>query len=135
MDVASYQSYCYQMKTIQAFSWALFCAFVIAIFILFQLVHQAERFGRWHIWTEPIRGLFLRISLYASYLSTFAELPWFGEMPGYYNAVPHGMAYPPQSPYPYYPGAMPMVQPGSSIIIQPGVNGAPPTVTQVPMTA
>jgi hypothetical protein len=54
---ASLQSYCYKMKTIQAFSWALFCAFVIAIIILFQLVHQAQRFGRWQIWSEPIRGL------------------------------------------------------------------------------
>lgn len=115
----SLQSYCYKMKTIQAFSWALFCAFVIAIIILFQLVHQAQRFGRWQIWSEPIR-----------------ELPWFGEMPGYYNTSYPGMQYP-QSPgaYPYFPGAMPMVQPGSSIIIQPGVNGAPPTVTQVPLSA
>lgn len=114
----SFQAYCYKMKTIQAFSWALFCAFVIAIIILFQLVYQAERFGRWQIWSEPIR-----------------ELGWFGEMPGYYNA-PYSTY--PQSPgggYPYFPGPMPMVQPGSSIIIQPGINGAPPTVTQVPLSA
>lgn len=66
------------------------------------------------------------------------ELPWFGEMPGYYNtnAHGHGMAYP-QSPggmYPYYP-QMPQTQPGHSIIIQPGVNGQPPTITQVPLSA
>jgi len=37
-----------------------------------------------------------------------------------------------------YPGGypqMPMMQPqgGHSIIIQPGINGAPPTITQVPI--
>jgi hypothetical protein len=59
MGLASLPSYCYKMKTIQAFSWALFCAFAIAIIILFQLVQQAQRFGRWQIWSEPIRGLSL----------------------------------------------------------------------------
>jgi hypothetical protein len=112
----SYPSYCYQMKTIQALSWALFGGFAIAIGVLFQLVAQAQRFGRWQIWSEPIR-----------------ELPWFGEMPGYYNTN-YPMPYPP-SPGgmypPYYPP--PMAQPGHSLIIQPGVNGAPPTITQVPI--
>jgi len=122
----SYKSYCYEMKVIQAFSWALFIMFVIAFFILLQLVSQAERFGRYDIWQEPIR-----------------ELPWFGEMPGYYNTNTQGMHYP-QSPgmgpgmgpgHPYYPGGMPMTQPGHSIVIQPGMNGAPPTITQVPLSA
>jgi len=70
------------------------------------------------------------------------ELPWFGEAPGYYNT--HGGAsspYPPtpMSPagyggYPGYPVSG-MPQPGQSIVIQPGINGAPPTVTTIPMTA
>ncbi|KAJ3505949.1 hypothetical protein NLJ89_g7144 [Agrocybe chaxingu] len=119
----SAQSYCYQMKVVQAFSWALFALFVIAFWILMRLVHQAQRYGRYHIWEEPIR-----------------ELPWFGEAPGYYNTA-GGYPYPyPQSPgmgpmpQPYgYP--MPMQVPGQSIVIQPGVNGAPPTITQIPHSA
>ncbi|KAF8165333.1 hypothetical protein B0H34DRAFT_855717 [Crassisporium funariophilum] len=120
------QSYCYQMKVIQAFSWALFALFAIALYILFQLVGRAQQFGRYHIWSEPIR-----------------ELPWFGEMPGYYNTGQGGpgmMQYPPQSAasqgygYPY-PGGMPMTTPGHSIVIQPGMNGAPPTITQMPLSA
>jgi hypothetical protein len=128
------------MKTVQAFSWALFCAFVLAVIVLFQLVHQAQRFGRWHIWAEPIRGvysldlegvLFLGRALLTDTPLLFyvAELPWFGEMPGYYN-TPYAGMYP---QYPYYPAPTPMMQPGNQIIIQPGINGAPATVTQVPM--
>jgi hypothetical protein len=127
------------MKTIQALSWALFAAFVIALVILVQLITLAERYGRWQIWHEPIRGtnLFFFIRGVDGSLA-LVELPWFGEMPGYYNtnAHGHGMGYP-QSPggmYPYYP-QMPTTQPGHSIIIQPGVNGQPPTITQVPLSA
>lgn len=68
------------------------------------------------------------------------ELPWFGEMPGYYNTISAGQpqAYPAgygqgNPGYGYYPG--PMTQPGSSIVIQPGMNGQPPTVTQIPHNA
>lgn len=53
---ANFQAYCYEMKVIQAFSWALFIMFVVALWILFQLAAQAERFGRYQIWREPIRG-------------------------------------------------------------------------------
>jgi len=110
------QAFCYEMKIIQAFSWALFIGFVLAIYILFSLVHVAQRFGRYYIWSEPIR-----------------ELPWFGEMPGYYNTNPGGPMYPPTAGmtpgygYPYHP---PMSAPGHSIVIQPGMNGAPPIITQ-----
>ena len=61
-----------------------------------------------------------------------SELPWFGEMPGYYNTHAGGPMYPPSAgmapgyPYPYPP----MSAPGHSIVIQPGMNGAPPIVTQ-----
>jgi len=51
------------MKTIQALSWALFGGFAIAIGVLFQLVAQAQRFGRWQIWSEPIRGLFISFAM------------------------------------------------------------------------
>lgn len=50
------------MKVIQAFSWMLFVLFTAAFIILMQLVSQAEKFGRYKIWEEPIRGA----SLFAS---------------------------------------------------------------------
>jgi hypothetical protein len=109
------QTFCYEMKVVQAFSWAIFIGCLLALYILFQLVSQAQRFGRYYIWSEPIR-----------------ELPWFGEMPGYYNThagapVPYpNPAIPPGYGYPYN---VPMSA-GHSIVIQPGVNGAPPIVTQ-----
>lgn len=119
----SAQGFCYEMKVTQAFSWALFAMFVIAFYILMQLVHHAERMGRHFIWQEPIR-----------------ELPWFGEMPGYYNTRTGGtMQYPASAGfapgYQYPMSAVPMQTPGHSIIIQPGMNGQPATVTQVPMSA
>jgi len=57
-------------------------------------------------------------------------------MPGYYNT--HAMGGGPM-PYPNpavgpgygYPYNVPMSAAGHSIVIQPGMNGAPPTVTQV----
>ncbi|KAF8639965.1 hypothetical protein AX17_001215 [Amanita inopinata Kibby_2008] len=120
----SYQEYCYEMRVIQAFSWMIFILFTFALFVLFQLVTQAQMFGRFSIWREPIR-----------------ELPWFGEAPGYYNTqagMPgqYPMAYAPYG-YPSTPGGH-VVQgpaPGQTIVIHPGVNGQPPTVTHVPMSA
>jgi hypothetical protein len=121
----SAQSYCHEMKVIQAFSWAIFCFFAIAFIILLNLISRAQQFGRFGIWGEPIR-----------------ELPWFGEAPGYYNThagAPHApmVQYPMQYPQGYngYPAGMPMMTGGNSIVIQPGVNGQPPTITQVPMSA
>ncbi|TFK28719.1 hypothetical protein FA15DRAFT_664752 [Coprinopsis marcescibilis] len=111
-------SYCSEMKVVQAFSWALFALFVSALIVLFQLISIARQFGRHHIWREPIR-----------------ELPWFGEMPGYYNThtsgVPGPMPYPPASPY--GPSPYGGYNAGNAYMIQPGVNGAPPTITQVPV--
>lgn len=52
----TFRGWCYEMKVIQAFSWALFALFTIAFLILQALVQQAERFGRFKIWKEPIRG-------------------------------------------------------------------------------
>ncbi|EAU84802.1 hypothetical protein CC1G_00321 [Coprinopsis cinerea okayama7 len=115
----SRRTWCSEMKVVQAFSWALFALFVIGFYILFQLVGEARKFGRHYIWEEPIR-----------------ELPWFGEMPGYYNTHtgPGPMPYP-ASGYPGgYPG-YPAPSAGNAIMIQPGMNGAPPTITQVPMSS
>jgi len=109
-----------------------------------QLITLAQQFGRYRIWSEPIRGenRFFRESL-PKFTSALAELPWFGEMPGYYNTNTYAgggpMAYyPPPSAggygYPYQ-GGMPVPNPGHSIVIQPGMNGAPPTITQMPLSA
>lgn len=70
------------------------------------------------------------------------ELPWFGEMPGYYNTNTQGMPGQHMMQYPGTPGGYgypnqggyPIPNPGHSLIIQPGMNGAPPTITQVPMS-
>ncbi|KAG7096945.1 hypothetical protein E1B28_004343 [Marasmius oreades] len=111
----SARQYCYETKVIQAFSWFLFSLFVIAFTILLNLISQAQRLGRYNIWREPIQ-----------------ELGWFGEWPGYYNThqpqhyqggIPYGM------PMQMAPG-----QPGQTIIVQPGMNGAPATVQQIPMS-
>lgn len=115
------------MKVIQAFSWTAFCLFAIAIWILFDRVATSQRFGRQLIWNEPIRGRCFGIIPVSSYLTSciVAELPWYGEAPGFYNTGPmNTMAYPaPQ--YPVVQGQ------GQQLIIQPGVNGQPPTVLRV----
>jgi hypothetical protein len=111
----SERQYCYEMKVMEAFSWMNFVLFSISFIILLFLVSRAQSLGRPHMWEEPIR-----------------ELPWFGELPGYYN---RGMAQPTYAPYPpmqYPAGGQYMQTPGHSIIIQPGVNGQAPVITQVP---
>lgn len=70
-------------------------------------------------------------------LDMLVELPWFGEAPGYYNTHPAGMVQYPAGGF-AYPAMQPVnpqyVQtPGHSIVIQPGANGQPPTITQVPL--
>jgi len=117
----SAQTWCREMKVIQAFSWMLFISFAIALVILVALVSRAQAFGRYEIWGEPIR-----------------ELPWFGEAPGYYNHNADGGAqsYMAQYPGAQYPGAQyGHPQPGSALVIQPGVNGQMPTVHQVPIAS
>lgn len=127
----SQKQWCEEEKVIQAFSWTIFCFLVIAFIILLQLTSQAKKFGRYNIWQEPIR-----------------ELGWFGEMPGYYNQgqTPPPMSHMAQSGYPGYPASpgyfngagpgMPQYiqqQPGHAIVVQPGINGAPPTITSQPI--
>ncbi|KAF5369918.1 hypothetical protein D9758_001034 [Tetrapyrgos nigripes] len=116
----SAQEFCYEIRVMQAFSWFLFCLFTICFIILISLATQAQRFGRWNIWAEPIQ-----------------ELGWFGEWPGYYNQHQPGMVQAGQPGYvPYgYPlqaGNGIQQMNGHSIIIQPSANGGPPTITQVP---
>jgi len=131
----SARSYCYEMRVIEAFSWMLFALFAIFLWILISLTTRAQALGRPYAWSEPI-----------------VELPWFGQWPGWPEGGDMGgFAYPagshPGSPY-SGAGGMPMgygqpgqmmgggyvVQqnPGHSVVIQPGVNGQAPTITQVP---
>jgi len=110
------QAYCYEMKVIQAFSWALFVLNALALLVLYRLIAQAQMFGRYDIWREPIR-----------------ELPWFGEAPGFYNTHQGPMmSYPGMYPHMQPPMAGPMMHPGQTVVIQPGMNGQPATVTTVP---
>ncbi|KAH8830907.1 hypothetical protein DL96DRAFT_1594796 [Flagelloscypha sp. PMI_526] len=69
------QSYCYESKVVQAFSWLLFVLFALAMITLVQLASQAKKFGYHDIWNQPIQ-----------------ELGWFDELPGYYNQ--HGAMQP-----------------------------------------
>ncbi|KAG5643959.1 hypothetical protein DXG03_009310 [Asterophora parasitica] len=109
------------MKVIQAFSWALFIILTLAFLILFRLATHAQMFGRMDIWREPIR-----------------EMPWFGEAPGFYN---QGMMVPggfnggqyPGGGYPYPPPMSASSHAGQTIVVQPGLNGQPATITRVPM--
>jgi hypothetical protein len=116
----SLQAYCYEMKVIEAFSWMTFVLMAFALIVLFQLAAHAQMFGRFNIWYEPIR-----------------ELPWFGEAPGYYNTTMMGGQMPMTYPGYMQPGMMmpPYVQTapsgGHTVIVQPGINGQPATVTQV----
>lgn len=99
------------------------CWFSTTFWTLLHLVRTNSRFEVW------IQTLAMETNLLP------LELPWFGEMPGYYNTHQGGPTYPPSAGmtpgygygYPYHP---PMSAPGHSIVIQPGINGAPPIVTQ-----
>lgn len=129
--LASAQAFCYEMKVVQAFSWALFIGFILALYVLFQLVGQAQRFGRYLIWSEPIRGSKSEFKLLRWKLIFLLplELPWFGEMPGYYNThAGQPMYLPPSAGMgPGYFPPMTSAQ-GNTFVIQPGMNGQPPTI-------
>lgn len=105
----------------------------IFLWILISLTTRAKALGRPFAWGEPI-----------------IELPWFGQWPGYPEGgqFPQGMMYP-QQQYGYpgmgmqpmgaygpqmAPGYVVQQTPGHSVVIQPGMNGQPPTVTQIPGT-
>ncbi|KAI0081813.1 hypothetical protein K474DRAFT_1613063 [Panus rudis PR-1116 ss-1] len=118
----SARAYCYEMRVVEAFSWMNFCLFAIFFWILLALTTRSKTLGRPFAWSEPI-----------------VELPWFGEWPGWPADSRYPGAY---GGYPtvapggavYGPGGYVIQQaPGHQVMIQPGVNGAPPTVTQVPV--
>ncbi|KAJ2921978.1 hypothetical protein H1R20_g15113, partial [Candolleomyces eurysporus] len=98
------------MKVVQAFSWALFAAYLIALHVLFKLIGHAKRLGRHDINYAPIR-----------------ELPWFYEMPGYYpndGRYGHYAGGYPQYPMPSagQPMAMQPAMPVNSVMQQPQVT-------------
>jgi hypothetical protein len=81
------------------------------------LVSRAESLGRPDIWNDHI-----------------SVVPWFGEWPGF-GAYGQGQVAYGQQPMMYQPGMQQpyyvQQQPGQSLMIQPGANGMPPTVTTV----
>ena len=84
------------------------------------LTNRAQSLGRPDIWREPIR-----------------EVGWFGELPGWPGYGNYGGQYGPQFHGTYQPGLtgqgqyyVPQ-QPGTSLVIQPGMRGMPPTVSHV----
>jgi len=126
----SARSYCDLSKVIEAFAWATFCLITLYIIFLLILTSRSVAMGRPDIWGEDIR-----------------ELPWFGQAPGW-----PGQSYASYSsqnrrgyagagaPYTQYPatsyagaGNVYQQQPGHSIVIQPGMNGMPASVSQVPI--
>ncbi|RDX55661.1 hypothetical protein OH76DRAFT_1397057 [Lentinus brumalis] len=124
------RNWCYEMRVVQAFSWMIFCLYAIFLWILISLTSRAKALGRPYAWAEPI-----------------IELPWFGQYPGYPESqYPQSGMY--QMPYAYpagqpmsmgYPGGAQVnpgyviqQNPGHSVVIQPGVGGQPPTITQIP---
>ncbi|OAX43483.1 hypothetical protein K503DRAFT_140288 [Rhizopogon vinicolor AM-OR11-026] len=108
----SAQKYCYEMKVLEALSWTIFVLFSFFFIILVTLTSRAVAFGRYYAWREHV-----------------SQLGWFGELPGY----PSEAIYPRAPGYGAYPGANYIQQmPGHSIVVQPGVNGGQPIVTQMP---
>ncbi|KAF8914625.1 hypothetical protein CPB85DRAFT_1297489 [Mucidula mucida] len=116
----SAQAYCYEMKVTEAFSWANFILFMLAFLTILSLTSQAQSFGRWDIWREPIQ-----------------ELGWFNEYPGFYNSTPGmmPMQYMPTAggfvPYGQTQGQQQPLPQGHTLIVQPH-HGQPPTITSVP---
>ena len=100
----------------------------MALVVVIYLTSKASQLGRPYAWREPM-----------------LELGWFGEFPGYPGypggsypgMMPGAMMMQPGMGQPIQhmgPGGGYVVQqsPGHSVVIQPGVRGEPPTVTQVP---
>ncbi|TFY78851.1 hypothetical protein EWM64_g5164 [Hericium alpestre] len=126
----SARAYCYEFKVLEAFSWMIFVLLTFFLIFVIQLANQSQIMGRPFIWREDIN-----------------DLPWFGQAPGY-PGVPYGQqVYPYGYGYPQmYPGAMNggtmnggmlgpghyQQQAGYSVVIQPGINGQPAQVTQIP---
>ena len=83
--------------------------------------------GYLQIWSDPI-----------------IDLPWFGQAPGYPGEGYYGPGFTQYYGYPAYATQMPSgsivtvggqtvrQMPGHSLVIRPGVNGAPAEIQQVP---
>jgi hypothetical protein len=116
----SARTYCYEMKVIEALSWCIFVLFAVFFVIVIALTTRAVVLGRVYAWREHI-----------------SQLGWFGEWPAYPTEAIYPRPAHAYAPY-HQPYGMPMganyVQqvPGHSIVIQPGVHGAPPVITQMP---
>lgn len=93
---------------------------LLTFLFVITLANKARGLGRAYAWSEDIN-----------------ELPWFHEYQGFPQA---NGAYPQYAPqqvqgYPYnINGQVVQQMPGHSLVIQPGVNGAPATVQQIPGT-
>ncbi|KAI0036832.1 hypothetical protein K488DRAFT_81818 [Vararia minispora EC-137] len=129
----SAESFCYESRIVEAFSWTIFLCLAIAFVILVSLANKSKVLGHPDIWYEPVDWL-----------------PWYGELPGEVG----GRWF--QSPYHMYHhrygygqfgqqmmGAQPggavisiggqtyTQMPGHSMVIRPGINGGPPVVEHV----
>ncbi|TDL29503.1 hypothetical protein BD410DRAFT_25686 [Rickenella mellea] len=111
----SLQTYCYEMKAVEAFSWAVFGIFTIWLILLICLLTKLTARGHYRAWEESVN-----------------DLPWFGQDQLYGGGYPQQMYAGAQ-----FGGAQPYViqqAPGHSMVIQPNANGGPPMVTQLPGT-
>lgn len=128
----SARGYCYELKVIEAFSWANFAIMLIAFIVLLILVLRVVAHGRQTIWRESI-----------------SDLPWFGQyggagQPFYGTGYAYGQQpYYAQNPNPYayaqgpgmgmYPqNGMYAAAPGQTVMVQPGLPGGQPVITSFP---
>jgi len=92
----SEQTYCYEMKVIEALSWSLFVLFALFFLIMTTLTTRAVALGRIYAWREHT-----------------SQLGWFGQWPAY----PADSLHPRGHPYGYgaYPGAYGMPAGGNYV--------------------
>jgi len=105
----SAREYCYQMKVIESFSFAIFVTFILSFFLVIALASRSKNMGNHHAWSDPIQ-----------------DLPWFGEGPHGPHGDYGGGGYPQYGNtqgYGYPPPGM--QQPGQTLMIQPGHHGIP----------
>jgi len=146
----SARSYCNEMKVVEAFSWVNFGIFFIWFATILYLTSKASRLGRPYAWIEPM----LELGWFGEYPGysggRHSDYPTYREgevgmmqpgmiQPGMIqpSVMQPGVMQPGVQMQPQYgPGGGYVVQQnaGHSIVIQPGVNGEPPRITQVPGT-
>jgi hypothetical protein len=119
------------MKIIEGFSWAIFILCKLNYFLALVMYLAVLSFDPVFLFSGLVIALTSRsVAMGNQYAWSdyINDLPWFGEMPGYYQA-PYG--YGGQQMYLPPPGAI-QQQPGHSVVIQPGHHGQPTTVQQIP---